>query len=170
MEVTTLSNLMDLSKAIGVVGILIVIAWWLEKRVRELEDKHDKEMDKLKAEYATILQTIKHESTENLKAQREAHFQEKSEFFGGLKNVMSELVKELQTAEKTRIRMLETLATISAFQTEVRNQLSRYDADLIEIKETLKANSMFLRTALKSDINERSNYESKREFENTRRF
>lgn len=155
MEVTTLSSLMDLSKAIGVVSILIVIAWWLEKRMRELEDKHDKEMDKLKAEYTTILQTIKHESTENLKAQREAHFQEKSEFFGGLKNVMSELVKELQMAEKTRLRMIETLHSISSFQNEVRQQLNKYDVDLIEIKETLKANSVILRTVLKCELNEK---------------
>lgn len=170
MEVSTLSGLMNLSNIVSAVGILIIVAWWLEKRMRGLEDKHDKEKNALKAEYNAILQAIRHESNENLKAQREAHRQEKDEFFGGLKNLISELVKELQTAEKTRIRMLETLSTIGNFQNEVRNQLTQYDADLIEIKETLRVNSMILKTSLKCDLDERNNHEFKREFENPRGF
>lgn len=159
MDVSTLSTLLDLSKAVSVVGILIIIVWWLEKRMRGLEDKHDKEMEKLKSEYNVILTTIKSESSENLKvikaesaeslkAQREAHFKEKSEFFSGLKTVMAELVNELQTAEKTRIKMIETLNQIASFQNEVRQQLGKYDADLIEIKERLKIFESFLKSDL----------------------
>lgn len=162
MDVSTLSTLLDLSKVVSVVGILIIIVWWLEKRMRGLEDKHDKEIDTLKSEYKVILATIKSESSENLKvikaesaeslkAQREAHFQEKSEFFGGLKTVMAELVNELQTAEKTRIKMIETLNQIASFQNEVRQQLGKYDTDLIEIKERLKIFESFLKCDLSDE-------------------
>lgn len=170
MEVQTLAGLMDLGKVVSVVGILIIIVWWLEKRMRCLEEKYDKEKDKIKQEYTNIILAMKDECSANLKAQRDAHHQEKSEFFDGLKAIMKELVDELQTAEKTRIKMIENLNSISAFQSEMRMKFSTYDAFFAEIKEILNSNGMLFRSYMKCELDEKDSHEFKRESKDSRRF
>ena len=81
MSVSQIGEIFSLGNAISVVGLMLLIIIWGEKRWRGAETKHDSEMKELRSEYAQIMQALKTDHENALKAQREAHREEKNILF-----------------------------------------------------------------------------------------
>lgn len=169
MEIESIKGLMSIGETISVIGILLVIVWWFERRTTRFEKKHDEEMMELRKEHLDIIKSLKNEHQENLKAQREAHLHEKTEFFNKLNTTLTNLAREIQISNEVRSQISHDIDEMKIYQSEIRRAIEYFKAEQDIIKTTLLHNGEVLSALLKCDLNNKGGkHELKREFENPR--
>lgn len=171
MEIETIKGLMSIGETISVIGILLVIVWWFERRTTRFEKKHDDEMTELRKEHLDIIKGLKDDHQSSLKAQREAHLFEKTEFFNKLNETLVNLAKEIQISNEVRSQISHDIDEMKAYQNEIRREIEFFKQEQNTIKTTLLHNSEILSALLQCDLNGKGvRHEFKRELENPRGF
>lgn len=156
MSVAQIGEIFSLGNAISVVGLMLLIIIWGEKRWRGAETKHDSEMKELRSEYAQIMQALKTDHENALKAQREAHREEKNIFFSDLNKNLSELVSQLKANFQVNNDLAGTINTIRAEQIEHRHDIAAIKESLLVGNETLAHNSKLLDALIKCDLDDKN--------------
>ena len=156
MSVAQIGEIFNLGNAISVVGLMLLIIIWGEKRWRGAETKHDSEMKELRSEYAQIMQALKTDHENALKAQREAHREEKNIFFSDLNKNLSELVSQLKANFQVNNDLASIINTIRAEQIENRHNLASIKESILVSNEILAHNSKLLETLLKCDLDDKN--------------
>lgn len=152
MPVSQIGEIFSLGNVVSVVGVLLLIIIWGEKRWRSAEIKHDSEMKELKSEYAQIMNAIETRHQNAMQSQREAHKEEKSVFFGDLNKNLSELVNELRASFKVNSELAGLMNTIRAEQIEQRHDVATIKENILVSNEILARNSKLLEALIKPEL------------------
>ena len=156
MSVAQIGEIFNLGNVVSVVGLMLLIIIWGEKRWRGAETKHDSEMKELRSEYAQIMQALKTDHENALKAQREAHREEKNIFFSDLNKNLSELVSQLKANFQVNNDLASIINAIRAEQIENRHNLASIKESILVSNEILAHNSKLLETLLKCDLDDKN--------------
>lgn len=156
MSVSQIGEIFNLGNVVSVVGFMLLVIIWGEKRWRGAETKHDSEMKELRSEYAEIMKALKTDHENALKAQREAHREEKNIFFSDLNKNLSELVSQLKANFQVNNDLASIINAIRAEQIENRHNLASIKESILVSNETLAHNSKLLDTLLKCDLDDKN--------------
>ena len=156
MSVYEISDIFSLGNAVSVVGLMLFIIIWGEKRWRGAETKHDNEMKELRTEYTQIMQALKVDHQNALHAQREAHREEKNVFFSDLNKNLSELVAQLKANFQVNNDLAGLMNTIRAEQIEHRRDIRAIKESILVSNEILTHNSKTLDALIKCDMGDKN--------------